>query len=199
MLCTILTRTFYLGRVFFILLVLSHQTLADTEYRLVPSSSKIGFSIRHLTGRAQGVFSNASGTLSFSKDRPADSRVAVSVEVASIDTKSAKRDEHLRTEEYFWVEKFPKMTFKSLSFRKVAENSYMVTGPLVIRGHSKDISVPMTLRKAGSTWATGEDTLQFQGDFVLDRTEFGVGTAGSLLGNEVTLNLFFEFRALKAK
>lgn len=180
-----------------VLLLSSQQCLADTEYRLVPSSSKIGFSIRHLTGRAQGVFPTASGTLTFSKDRPADSKVEVSVEVASIDTKSAQRDQHLRAQEYFWVKKFPKMTFKSLSFRKVAENKYMVTGPLVIRGHSKDISVPMTLSKKGSTWATGEDVLQFQGDFNLDRTEFGVGQASSLLGNEVTLELFFEFRSKK--
>ena len=197
MLSRIQTRTVHLGPIFLLLLILSQQVVADTEYRLVPSSSKIGFSIRHLTGRAQGVFSNASGTLSFSKDRPASSKVTVSVEVASIDTQSAKRDEHLRTEEYFWVEKFPKMTFQSLGFRQVGEGKYTVTGPLVIRGHSKDISVPMTLSKKGSTWATGEDVLQFQGNLTLDRTEFGVGESGSLLGNEVTLDLLLEFRATK--
>lgn len=164
------------------------------NYRATTADSKIAFSISHLTNTATGRFKKFEGRLSFSKEKPETSVVRFSVETASIDTGNNSRDDNLRDEDYFSVASFPTMTFESKSFRKVGPNKYMVTGPLVIKGHSKNISVPVTLARSGTTWATGEDVLRFQGTFEVDRTEFGVGEASSLLGSTVTVKLDLEFR-----
>lgn len=164
------------------------------SYRVSAPDSKVAFSISHLTNTANGRFTKVQGSLSFLKDKPDASWVEVSVDTASIDTGNRSRDSNLREAEYFAVNEFPSMTFQSKSFRKVASNKFMVTGPLVIKGRSKNISVPVTLTRTGTTWATGESVLRFQGSFTVDRTEFGVGEASSLLGSEVTVKLDLEFR-----
>lgn len=170
---------------------------AKEAYRAVASDSKVAFSIPHLTNRATGEFHKLDGTLNFVKDKPEACHVLFRVDTASIDTGNSGRDDNLRGQEYFSVAEFPSMTFESKVFKKVGANSYMVTGPITIKGHSKNISVPVTLAKTGTTWATGEEVLRFAGSFAIDRTEFGVGEASSLLGSEVTIRLDLEFRAPK--
>jgi polyisoprenoid-binding protein YceI len=171
--------------------------LARQPHRAVAPDSKVAFSISHLTNRAHGKFQKFDGTLSFVKDKPEACHVQFRVDTASIDTGNSGRDENLRGKEYFSVAEFPSMTFESKAFKKVGNNKYMVTGPITIKGRSKNISVPVTLTKTGTTWATGEDVLRFTGNFEVDRTEFGVGEASSLLGSEVAITLDVEFRAPK--
>lgn len=176
------------------LLVLGQPTLAQTTYHAFPSSSKVGFSLRHFTNTADGEFGKFSGTLEFSKQHPENSSIEYEVDVASVDTGNGTRDDHLRGDEYFEVKKYPKMTFESKAFKNVGKNKYMVTGALTIKGHSKNISVPVTLAKTQSLWASGEEALTFDSTFAVNRTEFGVGEESSLLGSEVTVSLHLEFR-----
>lgn len=171
--------------------------VAKEPYRVVAPDSKVAFSIPHLTNRATGKFEKFDSTLTFVKDKPDACHIQFRVDTASIDTGNNGRDDNLRGKEYFSVAEFPSMTFESKAFKKVGTNKYMVTGPLTIKGHSKNISVPVTLAKTGTTWATGEDVLRFTGSFEVDRTEFGVGESSSLLGSEVTITLDVEFRAAK--
>ena len=70
----------------------------------------------------------------------------------------------------------------------------MVTGVLTIKGHSKTVTVPVELARQATLWATGEQSLHFETTFTIDRTEFGVGEASSLLGSEVEIHLVVEFR-----
>lgn len=168
-----------------------------TNYRIASGEGKVAFSISHLTNTANGKFGKFDGQLHFSKDKPETSSVQVSVDTASIDTDNSSRDKSLRGAEYFAVADFPSMTFQSKGFRKVGPDKYLVTGPIVVKGHSKNISVPVTLGRTGTTWATGEEILRFQGSFEIDRTEFGVGEASSLLGSVVTVKLDLEFRGAK--
>lgn len=178
------------------LLLLSLFALAEAKgtYRVFSSNSRAGFSISHLSNRAEGRFQKVSGTLKFSKQDPDASQVKVSIEVASIDTANKTRDTNLRGVEYFDAVKYPTMTFQSKSFKKVGAGKYMVTGPLTIKGHSKNISVPVTLVNQAKLWASGEESLKFQAEFEIDRTEFGVGEKSSLLGSEVRIQLALEFR-----
>lgn len=111
-----------------------------------------------------------------------------------MDTGNGTRDDHLRGDEYFDTKSFPKMTFESKAFKNVGKDKYLVTGTLTMKGHSKNISVPVTLTKSQSLWASGEDSLIFDSVFAVNRVEFGVGEDSSLLGSEVTVNLHLEFR-----
>lgn len=180
-----------------LLTLLSAIAYAKGPYRVAANESAIKFSLSHLTNRADGKFVKYEGSLAFNKTKPDASTINFSVDVASIDTGNAGRDDNLRGKEYFSVAEFPKMSFQSKAFKKVGDNRYMVTGTLTIKGHSKNISVPIVLSKTGVTWATGEDILRFQGNFQVDRTEFGVGESSKLLGSEVSVFLDLEFRGAK--
>lgn len=182
---------------FWIWALLVAVATAKGSYRVIEGDSKVGFSISHMTNTAQGRFTHFSSQLNYSKATPDKSNIKFAVNVDSVDTGNSGRDDSLRGEEYFNVGKYPQMTFESKSFKKVGENQFMVVGPLTIKGHSKNISVPVTLTKTGTTWATGEDILHFQGKFEIDRTEFGVGESSSLLGSEVSITLDLEFRGAK--
>lgn len=171
--------------------------LAKGSYRVAEKESKVGFSISHLTNTATGQFNKFTSQLNFQKANPDKSTISFSVDVASVDTGNSGRDSSIRGDEYFAVAKYPQMTFESKAFKKVGENQFMVTGPLTIKGHTKNISVPVTLTKTGVTWATGEEVLRFKGAFAIDRTEFGVGESSSLLGSEVNIKLDLEFRGAK--
>lgn len=177
--------------------LLAGIAVAKGSYRVAEKESKVGFSISHLTNTATGKFTKFSSQLNFQQAHPEKSTVSFAVEVASVDTGNSGRDSSLRGDEYFAAAKYPQMTFESKIFKKVGDNQFMVTGPLTIKGHTKNISVPVTLTKTGVTWATGEDVLTFKAAFVIDRTEFGVGEASSLLGSEVSIALNLEFRGAK--
>lgn len=179
------------------LLLLSSLASAKGGYRVVTDPSAVKFSISHLTNRAKGKFNKFEGNLNFSKSKPDESTVNFAVDVESIDTGNSSRDSALRAEEYFAVSQYPKMTFQSKGFKQVGKEKFMVTGALTIKGHSKNISVPVTLTKTGTTWATGEDILRFKGEFSVDRSEFGVGGSSALLGSEVSVTLDLEFRGAK--
>lgn len=179
---------------FLFIFSLGASCLADGAFKVYPKTSKVGFELRHFANEATGVFEKYSGHLNFSKSNPQAAQVGFSVDVTSVDTDNTKRDNHLRAEEYFDVDSHPKMTFESKVFKPVGKNRYMVTGPLTIKGHTKNVSVPVKLERSQTLWATGEEALEFSCSFKIDRTEFGVGESSTFLGSEVTINLFLEFR-----
>lgn len=164
---------------------------------MLPSTSKVGFSLRHFGGRADGHFERYTGTLHFDEKNPAGSRVSFEVSVPSINTSNETRDEHLRNKEYFDATNYPQMTFTSKTFKKVGGKRYLVTGPLTIKGHTESVTVPVLLERKTTLWATGEDSLVFQASFDIDRTRFGVGEPSALLGSEVRIELELEFRNAK--
>ena len=186
------------GLLCLLLLLMGSGAIAKPgTYTVIGSDSKVGFSLRHLTGRANGVFKKFEGTLVFSPSKPDGSSIRFTVDVDSVDTQNTTRDEHLRGEEYFGVAKHPQMTFVSKAFKKVGPDKFMVTGALTIKGVAKNVSVPVTLVKTGTTWATGEEILRFKATFDVDRTEFGVGDSSSLLGSAVSIALDLQFRGDK--
>ncbi len=186
------TKIFSLG---FLLCLMSLQSgLAQSRYKVREDTSRVSFTLRHFANQASGKFKDFSGDLSFSKASPETSSISFSVDAASVDTANSTRDSHLRGQEYFDVASHPKMTFESRAFKKVGKNRFMVTGPLTMRGQSKNITVPVVLQRSQTLWATGEEALQFSCQFSIDRTDFGVGESSSLLGSEVSIDLNLEFR-----
>jgi polyisoprenoid-binding protein YceI len=168
---------------------------AATALKVAPGGSHVGFSIRNFVSQTPGEFKTFDGSLSFSAAHPESSTVSFEVDVDSVDTGIVKRDEHLRSDDYFGAESQPKMTFASKAFKRVGVDSYLITGPLTIKGHSKDISVVAKLERHSQLWTVSQESYLFTTSFDVDRVEFGVGKPSHLLGSEVHVDLRLDFRA----
>ena len=106
-----------------------------------PSHSRLGFSTRHaMVSRVRGAFNDVSGFADIAEDL-ADSNAEVIIQTASVDTRSADRDTHLRSADFFDVETYPEIRFVSSAIDEVDEGSYIVTGDLTIRDTTKTVSV----------------------------------------------------------
>lgn len=166
-------------------------------WQIDATHSHIGFAVRHmLVSTVRGQFNVFSGTLNIDEAHPEKSWVEAEADVASIDTREAARDNHLRSADFFDAEKFPKLTFKSTNVAKDGDD-YKVTGDLTIHGvtkpvvfsveYSGQIKDPYGLQRAG-----------FSAKTKISRKEFGLvwngllETGGAVVGDEVKIELEFE-------
>ncbi len=155
------------------------------------SHSYVDFSIRHIVAKSKGSFQTVEGVVDFS-DNPS---MNVTIDVASINTSNEDRDIHLKTDEYFDVAKFPTMTFVSKSVNKTSDGM-IVTGDLTIKDVTKEVELPLAyLGKQDTPW--GFPSAAFEGKITVNRAEFGVGEAGGLLGNDVTVDFSLELNPKK--
>lgn len=174
---------------------------ADT-YTIDANHSEVSFQVRHLVSKVRGGFNTFEGTIQMDRADPANSSVTFNIDAASIDTDLNDRDQHLRSEEFFHVEKFPRITFESKEVKKTGEGSYEVTGTLTMRGVSKEITLPVTyLGEVTDPW--GNVKAGFETAVTLNRKDFGINwntaldQGGLLLGDEVSIDISLE--AAKAK
>jgi polyisoprenoid-binding protein YceI len=174
-------------------LFLSAPALADT-YEIDPAHTHVGFQISHLGfSETYGVFKNVSGTLTLDEKKPAASAVDVTIDVASIDTASDQRDEHLKGPDFFDVAKYPTMTFKSTKVKVTGKNTATVTGDLTLHGVTKPVSLLVKLNKAGeSPIAKGRYVAGFSALGKLKRSDFGIKTYLPMIGDEVTIAISSE-------
>jgi polyisoprenoid-binding protein YceI len=121
---------------------LSSVALANETYKFDPSGSTIGFAVRQFLGTTHGKFTKFSGKIEIDREHPENSSVTAKIDVRSIDTRIKKRDDHLRSPEFFNVEKFPQMTFRSRSVKRTGSESGDIVGDLTMHGVTK----PITLR-----------------------------------------------------
>jgi len=121
---------------------LSSAALANETYRFDPSGSTIGFSVHQFLGTTQGNFTKFNGKIDVNREHPDNSSVTVQIDVRSIDTRIKKRDDHLRSAEFFNVDKYPQITFKSRSVKQTGPQSGDILGDLTMHGVTK----PVTLR-----------------------------------------------------
>ena len=156
--------------------------------------SDVTFQVRHLITRVSGRFSDYSGTIEFDRDNPSQSKVAFTIQAASIDTAEPKRDAHLRSDDFFAAEQFPTLTFKSTKITPKGRDLYSVEGDLTIHGVTKPVVLPVThLGTAKDPW--GNEKLAFEAEATIDRKDFGLNwnaaleTGGFLVGDEVKISL----------
>lgn len=158
--------------------------------------SQIGFTVRHLVSKVKGTFGEFSGTI-VTTDNPLDTKVSVTIQVASVDTKVADRNGHLLSADFFDVENFPTATFESTAVRYEGEQ-LLVDGDLTIRGITKPVTLPVEFggiakNPYGQTVAGAETSV------TIDREAFGLTwntaleTGGVLVGKDVSL--FIEIEA----
>ena len=177
----------------FSLLVLSLGTQVQAQAKpinLDTVHSRIGFTASTLLFDVDGHFNDYKVLVDGDPNKPTSAKVELIIEAGSIDTDNAKRDSHLKNEDFLDVEKYPKITFKS---RRIAQqgNKLTVTGTLTLHGKSKTIKIPFKIAKGKN--GAGVDSVAYKGKLTLNRKEFGIGTdsiaAKISLEDEVEIDL----------
>ena len=118
---------------------------ANEPYTFDQARSTIGFSVHQFLGATHGKFTKFSGKIDIDREHPENSSVSVRIEVRSINTGIDKRDNHLRSEEFFNVEKYPEITFKSRSVKQTGAQEGDITGDLTMHGVTKPITLHVKL------------------------------------------------------
>jgi polyisoprenoid-binding protein YceI len=176
-------------------LVASVSTFAQT-WKLDKAHAKVGFTVTHLlVSEVDGNFKTFDATLTSSKPDFSDAVVELTADVNSIDTDNERRDSDLKSDKFFDVAKFPTLTFKSTSFKKVEGKKYKATGDLTIHGVTKPITLDVTLNGPIPHPMSKKDVAGFKITGELKRSDFGVGPGMStaVVSDEVTLRANAEF------
>ena len=168
------------------------------DYSIDPAHSIIGFAVRHLEiNWVEGRFKDFSGEIHFDDKDITNSTVQFSAKVESIDTGVEPRNKHLKTPDFFDVEKYPNLTFKSSSIQRKGANSYVLLGDLTMKVVTKQVALPFTITGAvPDPW--GNTRFGVEAHTKINRRDFGVNFGSSLptggfdVGNEVTINLQLE-------
>jgi polyisoprenoid-binding protein YceI len=134
--------------------------------------SNVGFAVRHLMSKVRGRFTGFEGQLVIDDD-PARCSAAVTIDMASVDTGNEMRDNHLRTKDFFEVEKAPKMTFASTGVRQDGDR-WLLTGDLVIRDVTKGVEIELEFLGVDPTGVQGEPRVGFSGTTTITRSDFGI-------------------------
>jgi polyisoprenoid-binding protein YceI len=160
-------------------------------WQVDPAHSSVAFEVKHLMiATVRGHFSQFEGTIEAAEDDPSNSRVWGSVQVASIDTGNADRDEHLRGPDFFDVEHYPEARFESTRIEHVEGGRYRLTGDLTIRDTTRAIEFEACVDGAAEDpWGNERVGITVRGS--IDRTDFGLtwqqmlASGGMLVGEEV--------------
>ncbi|MCC7241369.1 MAG: YceI family protein [Acidobacteria bacterium] len=171
-------------------------------FQIDKTHSEAAFQVRHLLTKVRGRFRDFTGAIDFDDEHPERSTVAFTVQAASLDTGTPDRDAHLRSDDFFAVEKYPTITFASSEIRPLGNNLYDVAGNLTMRGVTRPIVIPVSyLGKAVDPW--GNEKLAFEGEVTLNRKDYGLNwnaaleTGGFLVGDEVKVIVSVQAAAAK--
>jgi polyisoprenoid-binding protein YceI len=157
-----------------------------SKWSLDDSHSRLGFTINHRgITNIHGEFSKFQVTVTQPNSDFTDASIEMTAESKSINTGISMRDDHLRGEDYFHVEKFPTLTFKSTSVKKLKENEYEVTGDFTMKGVTK--KVKLTAIYTGTAKTKGGQAAGLKISGVVRRSDHGIGEVGPGLSDEVNL------------
>jgi polyisoprenoid-binding protein YceI len=167
---------------------------ATRTFQIDKTHSEATFQVRHLISKVRGRFSDFEGTIAFDEARPEQSTVQFTIQAASIDTGTPDRDAHLRSEDFFAVDKYPTIIFVSHAIAAKGQDRYDVTGTLTMRGVAKEVVIPISfLGTATDPW--GNQKIAFEGEVTLNRKDYGLNwnaaieTGGFLVGDEVKVSV----------
>ena len=169
-------------------------TVNAQKYSVDKSHSKVGFSVVHLTiSDVEGAMKISDASLTATKDDFSDATFELTADVNSVFTDNDRRDTHLKSPDFFDAAKFSTITFKSNSFKKVADRKYKLTGDLTMHGVTKAVTLDGTLNGTTVNKA-GKKIAGFKFTGTLNRTAFGVGTMPSaVVSEEIELKANGEF------
>lgn len=180
-----------------VILLLPFLAFAADEYKVDPVHSSVNFKVRHMmVGKVRGQFKDFDVTVWGDMADLTKAKVEAVIKVASIDTQNSKRDDHLRSEDFFFVEKFPTITFKSSSVEKKGDD-YVLKGTLTMRGVSKQVEIPFEVLGEVKS-PKGDVRIGIEANTKLDRMDYGVkwnrtlDKGGVVVGNEVSVELLLS-------
>ncbi len=168
----------------------------EANWTVDKSHSSTTFKVRHMMANMVGQFRDFDGKIDINRAEPAKSTVEFTIQAASIDTGNQRRDEHLRSPDFFDVAKFPTITFKSTAVAKKSETQFDVTGDLTMHGVTKRVTLPVTFLGFGKT-ARGEKA-GFEIETTVNRKDYGIvwnknlDEGGFLLGEDVKVSINLE-------
>jgi polyisoprenoid-binding protein YceI len=168
------------------------------NWKVDRSHTTVGFSVSHIFTSVQGRFDRFDGTVVFDPEKPESAIVRATVEAASINTNHTKRDKHLRSDDFFDVEKYPTLSFESTGgVTDMQENRGKLAGNLTIHGVTKPVVFDVTFRGQGKDpW--GNVRAGFAASLNIDRKDYGLNwnevleTGGLLVGEEVEIRIDVE-------
>lgn len=176
--------------------------MTKVNWNIDKAHSSLEFVVKHMMiSKAKGAFNDFEAVVEADPTNLEDAKVEFTIDVSSIDTRKKDRDDHLRSADFFDVEKHPKMTFVATDIKKKSDNKYDVTGDFTIRGNKKPVTFDVEYEGSGKDpW--GQEVAGFSGSTTISRKEFGLTwnaaleTGGVMVGDEVKINI--EIEAIKA-
>ncbi|MFI8074784.1 YceI family protein [Streptomyces sp. NPDC086033] len=176
-------------------------TALTGDYTIDPAHSTIGFTVRHaMVTNVKGKFDEFSGSLHLDGSDPSASTASIDVKMDSIDTGSADRDGHLKSADFFKIEEFPTMTFRSTKAEALGDEDYRITGDLTILGTTKPLTIDLEFNGAAKD-PFGNERVGFEGKAEIKRSDWGLTwnaaleTGGVLVSEKIKLT--FDISAIK--
>lgn len=198
-----LTRSFKTSFVVAATFAISTQAFA-TEYQIDPAHSSVNFKIRHLVSKTTGKFDKFDGKLNYEPGKPASWKVDAKIDAASVNTGQAKRDEHLRSPDFFDTQKYPTITFKSTGVKDASDKNAKLEGLLTMHGVTKPVVLDVEFGGEGVD-PQGTKKAGFTASTKINRKDFGIiwnktlDAGGLALGDDVDINIEIEADAANPK
>ncbi|MCM3167343.1 YceI family protein [Peribacillus frigoritolerans] len=172
--------------------------MTNTKWIVDPTHSAIEFSVKHMMiAKVKGSFNKFEASILANPSDLTTAEIDFTVDVASIDTRNADRDNHLRSADFFDVEKNPTLTFKSTKIVKTDADEYDVTGNVTLNGVTQEETFNITFEGQGKDpW--GNEKAGFSGKGKVKRSDYGLTynaaleTGGVLIGDQITLTIEIE-------
>ncbi|MDB5149659.1 MAG: polyisoprenoid-binding protein [Mucilaginibacter sp.] len=158
---------------------------ATASFSQTVTKSDISFKIKNLGFNVAGTFGGLQADIKFKPTDLAGSSIEASVASNTVNSDNESRDNHLKSEDYFDVAKYPKIIIKSVSFKRKNGSNYTGSFNVTIRDKTKLIEIPFTYTESGNT-------AQLKGSFMILRTDFGIGGKNLILSNEANVSVEAE-------
>ncbi len=173
-----------------IALAVAQPARADS-WSVDPVHSSLVFKISHLgSSFTWGFLHSPEGKVNWDSADPTKGSIEVTAKLANLSTFNAKRDQHLRSPDFFDAKQFPTLTFKSSSIKAAGDDKFDVTGDLTIRGTTKPVTV--TLKKLGTATMQGTTKTGFDGTFTINRLDYGLAFMPQGIGADVEIHVALE-------
>jgi polyisoprenoid-binding protein YceI len=179
------------------ILVAGSPAFAAETYQFDKAHTTVGFRVRHIFTMVSGRFADFAGTIHVDRARPESSSVEFTIQSTSIDTGEPRRDQHLRSADFFDVANHPTITFKSTSVAPEGKDAFLVTGDLTLHGVTKAVTLPVSLLGEGKD-PMGNEKMGLETAVTIDRKDFGLTwnraleAGGMLVGDEVEVQISIE-------
>lgn len=164
-----------------LLVLFTGSVFSQGKQQLISKSSVI-FHIKNLGITIDGTFAGLKGDIRFDPANLQGSKIEASVETNTIDTDNGTRNDHLKSDSYFDVARYPQITMKSVSFKHRSGNNYMGAFSLTIKNITKTVEVPFSYVEAGNS-------ASFKGHLQINRTDYGVGSSSMVMSNDVKIDI----------